>query len=409
MADHVESLTSQPRFRIILALVIVAIAGLVIWLRITAGRESTDDAQVDAPVTPVSARVGGTVVRVPVKDNQRVNTGDVLVELDPRDYQVAVDKARAELADAEASADAARSNVPITSTTTASNVTTAQGSVDGARGGVDAAQKELDLARARLTTAQARLREVEANAAKTAKDVERLRGLRAKDEVSQQQFDATLSAADAQRAAADSAKSQVVEAELGIRVVESRLVQMRAGEQQAQAGLRSAQTAPDQVTAMRARASSADAHALQARAALGQAELNLQYTTIKAAEPGTVSRKAAHAGQVIQAGQPLMALIPLEEVWITANFKETQLDRMRPGQPATVKVDAYGGREYKGHIDSIAPATGARFSLLPPENATGNFVKVVQRVPVKIVLDPGQDPDHLLRPGLSVVPTVYTK
>lgn len=409
MANQLESFTSQPRFRLIAGGVVVIIAGVVIWLWITAGRETTDDAQVDAPVTPVSARVGGTVVRVPVKDNQRVEAGDVLVELDPRDYQVAVDKARAELAGAEASAVAARSNVPITSTTTASNVSTAQGSVEEARGGVDAVQKELDVAKARLTTAQARQREAEANAAKTAKDLERLRGLLAKDEVSQQQFDAALAAADAQRAAVDSAKSQVVEADAGIRVAESRLVQARAGEQQARAGLQSAQTAPEQVTVTRARASSAEAHALQARATLTQAELNLQYATIKAAERGTVSRKAAHVGQVVQPGQPLMALIPLEEVWITANFKETQLKSIRPGQRATVRVDAYGGREYKGHVDSIAAATGARFSLLPPENATGNYVKVVQRVPVKIVLDPGQDPDHLLRPGLSVVPRVYTK
>jgi len=147
----------------------------------------------------------------------------------------------------------------------------------------------------------------------------------------------------------------------------------------------------------------------QMRAALAQAELNLQYATVKAPVKGIVSRKTVETGQVVQGGQPLMALIPLEDVWVTANFKETQLTSMRPGQRATITVDAYGGREFKGHVDSIAAATGARFSLLPPENATGNFVKVVQRVPVKIVLDPGQDPEHLLRPGLSVVPTVYTK
>ena len=409
MADQPVRFTSQPRFRLLVGAIIVAVGGVLLWLWVTAGRESTDDAQVDAPVAQVSARVGGTVVRVPVKDNQQVDAGAVLVELDPRDYQVAVDKARAELADAEASAVAAQSNVPITSTAAASNVSTAEGSVEEAGGGVDAAQKEVGAAHARLTTAQARQREAEANAARTAKDVERLRGLLAKDEVSQQQFDAAAAAADAQRAATDSAKSQVVEAEAGIRVAESKLVQARAGEQQARAGLRSAQTAPAQVTAIRARALAAEAHAQQARASLAQAELNLQYATIKAAVKGTVSRKTAQVGQVIQPGQPLMALVPLEDVWITANFKETQLENMRPGQSATVKVDAYGGREYKGHVDSIAAATGSRFSLLPPENATGNYVKVVQRVPVKIVLEPGQDPEHLLRPGLSVAPTVYTK
>jgi membrane fusion protein, multidrug efflux system len=160
---------------------------------------------------------------------------------------------------------------------------------------------------------------------------------------------------------------------------------------------------------MRARAESALARVKQTQAALAQAELNLQYAVVKAPQRGVVSRKSVEIGQVIQPGQPLMALIPLENVWVTANFKETQLTNMRPGQRATINVDAYGRREFKGHVDSIAPATGARFSLLPPENATGNYVKVVQRVPVKIVLEAGQDPEHLLRPGMSVVPTVYTK
>jgi membrane fusion protein (multidrug efflux system) len=401
--------TSHPRFRLVAGALLLALAGVAVWLWLTSGRESTDDAQVDAHVTQIAARVGGTIVNVPVADNQHVQPGAILVELDPRDYQVALDKARAELADAEATAIAAQSNVPITSTTAASNVSTAQGSVEQARGGSEEALKEIEAARARLATAQARMREMEANATKAARDVERLRGLLAKDEVSQQQFDAAVATADAQRAAADSAKSQIVEAEAGVRVNESKLVQAQAGEQQARAGLRSAQTGPDQVTAMKARAASAEARVAQARAALQQAELNLQYATVKAPIAGIVSRKTVEVGQIVQAGQPLLALIPLDNVWITANFKETQLTDMRPGQRATVKVDAYGGKEFKGHVDSIAAATGARFSLLPPENATGNYVKVVQRVPVKIVLEPGQDPDHLLRPGMSVMPTVYLK
>jgi membrane fusion protein (multidrug efflux system) len=411
MADQVESvpLTSQRRFRIAVGAVVVALLAVAVWLWLTAGRESTDDAQVDAHVTPIAARVGGTVLRSPVVDNQQVEAGAILVELDPRDYQVAVAKARAELANAEADALAARSNIPITSTTTSSNVTTAHGSVETARGDVDHAQKELDVAHARLASAQARQRETQANATKAARDVERLRGLLAKDEVSQQQFDAATATADAQRATGEAAKAQIAEAEAGIRAAEIRLMQSRVGEQNALAGLRSAQTAPQQVAAIEARAAAAEAHVQQAKAALEQAELNLQYTTIKAPQKGTISRKSAEAGQVIQPGQPLMALVPLDTVWITANFKETQLSRMRPGQPATIKVDAYGGREFKGKIESIAAATGARFSLLPPENATGNYVKVVQRVPVKIVLDAAQDPERLLRPGMSVVPTVYTK
>jgi membrane fusion protein, multidrug efflux system len=408
MADDV-SLARQPRVRIAAVLIILAVAGAAIWYWIGAGRESTDDAQVDAHVTQIAARIGGTIRRVPVADNQQINAGDILVEIDPRDYQVALEKARAELADAEASAVAAQSNVPIMSTETTSNVATAHSGVEQAQGGVFGAERELDAARARLTTAQARVREAEANAVKAARDVERLRGLLAKDEVSQQQFDSAVAAAEAQKAAADSARSQIAEAEAGIRVAESKVVQARAGEQQAHAGLETAQTGPQQVTATKARAAAAVAHAQQAKAALDQAELNLEYATVKAPVKGIVSRKSIEVGQIVQPGQPLMAIIPLETIWVTANFKETQLANVRPGQKAVVTVDAYGGRKFTGHVESIAAATGARFSLLPPENATGNYVKVVQRVPVKIALDGGQDAEYLLRPGMSVVPTVYTK
>ena len=406
---EITRLTRQPRFRIAAGIVILVAIGGAIWYGIASGRESTDDAQVDAHVTPIAARVGGAILRVPVADNQQANAGDVLVEIDPRDYQVALEKARAELADAEANALAAQSNVPITSTATTSNVATARGGVDQAQGGVSGAERELDAAHARLTTAQARLREAEANAARAARDAERWRGLLAKDEVSQQQFDGVVAAAEAQKAAADSARSQVAEAEAGIRVAESKLLQARAGEQQAHAELQTAQTGPQQVTVTKARAAAAEAQAQQARAALAQAELNLQYATVKAPVKGIVSRKSIEVGQIVQPGQPLMAIIPLDTVWVTANFKETQLTNLRPGQKAVVTVDAYGGHTFTGHVESIAAATGARFSLLPPENATGNYVKVVQRVPVKIVLDALQDAEHLLRPGMSVVPTVYTR
>ncbi|MGH9140307.1 MAG: HlyD family secretion protein [Vicinamibacterales bacterium] len=399
----------QPRVRLIIGVVILLALGAGLWAWSLSGRESTDDAQVDAHVTQLAARVGGTVIKVAVDDNQLVEAGTLLVQLDPGDYQVAVDKARAELADAEASALAAQSGVPITSTTTASNVTTARGGVAQAQSGVVAAEKEIEAAHARLVSAQARLREADANAAKSARDVDRLRGLLAKDEVSQQMFDATSATAEAQKATVDSMRSQVAEAEAGIRVAESKLAQARAGEQQAHAEMQTAQTGPSQVRATKARASAAEAKARQMRAALAQAELNLQYTTVKAPVRGIVSKKGINPGQVVQAGQPLLALVQIDDVWVTANYKETQLKDMRPGQRAVVSVDAYGGREYSGKVDSIAGATGARFSLLPPENATGNFVKVVQRVPVKIVLDPNQDPEHLLRPGMSVTPTVYLK
>ena len=413
MADQIvlekPSLLAQPRVRIGIAVVLLAIVGVVVWLWVTAGHESTDDAQIDAHVTQIAARIGGTITKVLVDDNQQVDAGTVLVELDPRDYQVTVDRMRAELADADANAIAARSNVPITSATASGNLTTARGGVTQAQSGVAASEKEVDAARARLITAQARQREAEANATKAGRDVERLRGLLAKDEVSQQQFDATSAAADAQRAAADSARSQVAEAEAGIRVAESKLVQAQAGEQQAHAELQTAQTAPSQIQATQARASAADARVQTARANLAQAELNLQYAVVRAPVRGVVSKKGINVGQVVQPGQPLLAIVQLDEVWVTANFKETQLKNMRPGQRAAVDVDALGGRDFTGKVDSIAGATGARFSLLPPENATGNFVKVVQRVPVKIVLDAGQDPERLLRPGMSVNATVYTK
>jgi membrane fusion protein (multidrug efflux system) len=414
MADQVATvpavpLSRRPGVRIGVGVVVLAVVGIAAWLWITAGRESTDDAQVDAHVTPVAARVGGSVVRVLVIDNQQVDQGAVLVEIDPRDYQVALDKAKADVADAEAAAIAATSNVPVTSAQTTGDVSVAKGGVDSAQSGVTAAEREVDVARARLVTAQSKQREVEANATKTARDVERLRGLLAKDEVSQQQFDAAVAAADNQKAAVDSARSQVAEAQAGIPVAESRLAQAKAAEQRARAEWQTAQSGPEQVASTRAHAASAEAHVQQVKAAVAQAELNMEYTTVKAPAKGIVSRKSVEPGQLVQPGQPLMALIPLDNIWVTANFKETQLTNMKPGQRATVTVDAYGGREFTGHVDSIAAATGARFSLLPPENATGNYVKVVQRVPVKIVLDGGQDAEHLLRPGMSVTPTVYTK
>ena len=399
----------NKRIGIAIGAVLIVLLGTTVWLWATAGRETTDDAQVDAHVTPIATRVGGMVVEVPVKENQQVEAGTVLVVIDPRDYQVALDKARAELATAEADAAAARVNVPITSTAAASNVSTARGGVEQAQAGIEGAQRAVEAATARLATAQAREREAEANAVKTAKDVERFKMLLSKDEISQQQYDAAVAAADASRAAADSARAQVQETQAGISVAQSQLTQARAGSTQATAQLQTAQSGPQEVTAQRARAASADAKVLQQRAAVQQAELNVQYATIKATLKGIVSKKTVEPGQIVQPGQPLMTLIPLEDVWVTANFKETQLESMRPGQAAVIEVDAYGGRDFKGHVESLAAATGSRFSLLPPENATGNFVKVVQRVPVRIAIDEKQDAEQLLRPGMSVTAKVYTK
>ena len=397
------------RWRIAVVVVVVLIAvGGIFWWR-SRGRESTDDAQVDGRITQIAARVGGTVIKVSVDNNLAVGPDALLVQLDTRDYQVAVDRARAELADAQATATAAATGVPIARIETGAGVTTASGGVQSAQASISEAEHGVQVAEANLVSAQARQREREASALKAAHDVERLRPLAQKDEIPQQQLDAAIAQADSSRASADAARSDVVAAQGGITVAQQKTAQARAGAAQAQANLDTARTAPQQLQVTQAKAASAQARVQQAQSALMQAELNLQYATIKAPTAGVVSRKAVEPGQVIQAGQPLMALVNLADIWVTANFKETQLKSMRPGQKAEIDVDALGGRTFKAHVDSIAAATGAKFSLLPPENATGNFVKVVQRIPVKIVLESGEDPDHLLRPGMSVTPTVYVK
>ncbi len=322
-----------------------------------AGRESTDDAQVDGHIVPIAARVGGTVAAVKVEDNQIVEAGAILVEIDPRDYEVARRRAEADYADAQAALAAAEAGIPITSTTTASQVSSAGANVERATTGTEAAARDVEASRARLASAQARLKEATANATRTARDLERLKPLLAKDEVSQQQYDAAVAASDAARAAVESAQALIVEATQAVSVAESRRAQASNALTQAQADLRTARTAPEQVAVIRARAESARARVQQAKAMLEQATLNVAYTTIKAPTAGRVSKKSVEPGQVIQPGQPLLAIVPVEDVWVTANFKETQLKDMRPGQRASVSVDAYG-RSYEGRVESIAAATG---------------------------------------------------
>jgi membrane fusion protein (multidrug efflux system) len=358
---------------------VVLVSLIVVW-RYYAVREDTDDAEIDGHVTPVSARVGGTVVALNFRDNQFVEEGAVLVQLDPKDYQVAVAHAEADLADAKATAEAAGVNVPVTHISTSSQLNYAL----AAR---TAAQRQVDAARARVAEAQA-------NYVKVAKDLERFAELVRKDEISQQQYDTAVASEKSAQATVDAAHAAMAAAVSQVA--------------QAEAEVRTAQTAPQQVAMTRARHSAAVALVQRAEAALAQARLNLEYCTVRAAGAGIVSKRSAEVGQVVQPGQPLAALVLVNDIYVTANFKETQLKEMRPGQKATIHVDAYD-RDLKGHVDSIGGATGARFSLLPPENATGNYVKVVQRLPVKIVFDPGQDPQHLLRPGMSVEPTVLTK
>lgn len=406
-STQTTSRTNRLRWVAVAVVVVAVIGGAWYWL--TMGHESTDDAQIDGHIAPIAARVGGTVLNVKVLDNQEVQAGEVLVLIDQSDYQLAVQRAEAELASAEANAKALRVSVPITTATTSSDVTTASATVNAAQSGVTAAEKGVAAAQARLQAAQARERQRAAEQTKAQQDLTRLKDLVAKDEVSKQEYDAAVAAATAADAAHDAATSDVSEAQAAIFVAESELTQAKAALTRNRAGLVAARSSTQQVAMDQAKAAAAEARVKQAQAALAQAKLNLGYTTVVAPIHGIVSKKSVEVGQTVQAGQPLLAIVPLDDVWVTANFKETQLDNMRPGQEAVVSVDALGGREYKGHVQSIAAATGARFSLLPPENATGNYVKVVQRIPVKIVFNEGENKDHLLRPGMSVEPTVYTK
>ena len=408
MPDVLESSRGIARWAILAAIVIavVVVGGIVVAGR---GHQSTDDAQVEGRITQISTRVGGPIAKVDVHDNQYVEAGALLAVIDPREYDVAVAKAQAELADAVATAQAAGSSVPVAAASTSSDVRTATSSVDEARAGIAVADKQVEAAKAQLVATEARVRERQAMAVKAERDVERLKPLVAKEEIAQQQFDAAVASAQAARAAAEAAQSDAASAATGVAVADQRALQARSADARAQSSLQAARTAPEQLQATRARAAAAVARVQQAEAVLAQAQLNLERATIKAPSAGLVGKKAIEVGQTVQPSQPLMAIVSRDDMWVVANFKETQLQDVKPGQPATVEVDALGGQKFQGTVESIGAATGAKFSLLPPENATGNFVKVVQRVPVKIVLAPGQDPEHRLRPGLSVYASINTK
>ena len=402
------AITRQRAFIAVGVLLVVAVAAFFTW-RWLSPREGTDDAQVSGHVSPVATRVGGTVQAIKVRDNQSVKAGTVLVELDPRDYQLAVAKAEANLAAAEAAFRAASSDVPVTSSSARSGEQVARVATGNADAGLIAATREVEASRAKVGSAEARLQETKARAVRASQDLARLGPLAAKDEVPRQQLDAATADKQAADAAVASAEAAVREATANLQVAESRRLQAEGAVQQSRAQARAAATAPQQIAMIQARASGANAQVMQARAALNQARLNLERTVVRASADGVVSRRTVEVGQVVQPGQTMMSIASLHDVWVTANFKETQLGRMSPGLPAEVEVDAFGGRRYSGHIESIAGATGATFSLLPADNASGNFVKVVQRVPVKIVLDRAEDAGTVLRPGMSVTATVYLR
>jgi membrane fusion protein (multidrug efflux system) len=388
---------SNRRFIVIGVVLVLVIAAVFFYWRSTF-TEDTDDAQVDGNLYQVSSRITGHVVKVYVDDNQTVQAGQLLAEIDPTDYQVALEQAQADLASVQAQYVQASVNVPITQVTVGTGVSNASSDVKGSAGQVAQAQKQVEAANARIAQAQA-------NAQKAQLDVDRYTPLVQKDVISKQQFDAAVAQAAASKASVLEAESDALGAQNAVETAQQKLVQARAQSQQ------SVKNAPGQIKVEQSRATAAAAAVKQAQARVDQAQLNLSYTHITAPTAGIVNKKNVEMGANLATGQDLMTIIPLTDLWVTANFKETQLARMRTCQAVTLKVDAYGGRKFSGRITQIGGATGSMLSLFPPENATGNYVKVVQRIPVRIDFTNLQqeDGDFVLRPGLSVTPEVSVK
>jgi membrane fusion protein, multidrug efflux system len=383
---------SYKRWIILASLVALAVAGAFLW-HFLSGFESTDDAQVDVHLYPVSARVSGYIQKVNVGDNQWVNEGATLVEIDPKDYEVALARAQATFETSESTAKGLNIDVPISSVDTSSQLKFTSSGVKNAVAAIEAAEKQTAAAHARVLEAQA-------ENVKAQDDVTRYHLLLAKEEVPKQVYDHAYAAAATDVAAIAAAEADEAAAQQAVVQAQSHLTEAQAQDEDAKAG-------PQRVDSTRAKALSAGADVQQKRAAVEQAELNLGYTKILAPVTGEVTKKVV-VGLNVDPGEQLLTVVPLDQVWITANFKETQLKHMRVGQSARIELDS-NGRTYNGHVDSIAGGTGPIFSLLPPENATGNYVKIVQRVPVKIVLEPGENQDHQLRPGMNVEAKVYLR
>src|SRR5579883_1639878 len=380
-----------------------------VLLLLALGHVSTDDAQVDGHIAPVSAKISGTVVDVLVNDNQQVKQGQVLVRLDPRDYQAKVDQARAAVAYAESQARGATVNVPLTRETTASGTSGAQAQLSSAESQYYQAKlyyqrsstTDIAWARSNVNTAQANYDRAQA-------DLNRMKPLVDKAEISRIQYDSYVAASRVAESELQAAKDKLNGAIQEADTKRAAVTTAQAKVEQARAGVTEAQANQQQVNVRAADVASAQANIAQARANLETAELNLSYTTIVAPMDGVVTKKIVEVGQILQPGQGLMMIVPLNDIWVTANFKETQLANVHPGQKAEIKADL-GGQKFSGHVDSIAGVTGTRMSLLPPENATGNYVKVVQRIPVKIVLDGNGGGNNLLRPGMNVEASIFTQ
>jgi len=438
-----ERETNKRRFYkrpavIVIAAVVLLIAiifGIRYWLY-ARSHESTDDAFIDGHIIQVSPKVSGYVAKVYVKDNQQVKEGDLIAELDARDYEVRLQQANAALEGGIAKENEARSNVALTRASSHADVQQAAATVRRSRVNVEAsraaaassqgraseAASAVATAQANLEQARAQVSAAEAEATRANNDVARYQQLLAKDEISRQHLDQAVAAAKTAAAQVDVARQKVAAAMAQVNEAQSRQVAEAQSARQAQAQIGGAQagvnealgrlaeanTAPTRVAVSQAQSTTASATTEQLRAAVKQAELDLSYTKIYAPENGRVTRKSVEEGALVQVGQPLMAIVP-GDVWVTANFKESQIGRMAPGQSVEITVDAYPDKTFKGHVDSIQAGTGSRFSLIPPENATGNYVKVVQRVPVKIVFDEPPDPKHMLAPGMSLVPEVRVR
>ena len=368
------------RVRVAVALLVVALAAFAWWLY-ARHFEETDDAQIDGDITAVSPRVPGTVTAVHVIDHQEVKQGDLMVELDPTDLEVAVAQARAAVAQAEAAYQAENPNVAITETSNRASLSAAEDDVQNARAELAAARHDLDQAEAQNRYAQLQL--------------QRGKQLLESNTISQADYDQRLSAADVARANVEAARQRIAQKQAKLDTAETRLRETTAN-------------APRQLVSREASLQARKANLELARAQLKQAELNLSYSRITAPATGVLGKKSVNVGERIQPGQQIVPLTHTGRLWVTANFRETQIRLMKPGQKASVHVDAIN-RDYSGVVESFSGATGSRYSLLPPENASGNYVKVVQRVPVKIVFEKGQDSEHVLRPGMSVVPTVFLK
>jgi membrane fusion protein, multidrug efflux system len=443
LSEEHEHVRKRPLYRRPGLLIAAAVALLLIlffggryWLY-ARSHESTDDAFIDGHIVQVSPKVSGYVVKVYVADNQNVKAGDLLAELDARDLEAKVDQAKAALNAGLAQQKQAETQVTLTRVSTRANVQQASAGVQQARSNVRGARAGAASERSRTTQAAAGISAAEANAQQARAqlaaaeaesrranaDVPRYQSLFDRDEVSRQRLDQAIAAAQTANAQVAAARERVSAAEAQVNESRAATSAQASTAQRAQTQISAAQaqvneargrlaqanTAPQQVAVSQAQAASAGANMQQLEAAVAQAELELSYTKIYAPETGRVTRKSVEVGALVQVGQPLLAVVP-GDVWVTANFKESQIGNIKPGQPVDVSVDAYPDKVFKAHVDSIQSGTGARFSLIPPENATGSYVKVVQRVPVKIVFDANQiDSQHLLAPGMSAVPEVQIK